>query len=79
MFTFWWYIIPHTICGAQQYMGQAHLFMGSPKSQAEEGCGPNSITQSTNGPREAAEDGAAEDGAALGWPKVPLRKGAKAA
>ena len=61
-------------CGAQQYMGQAHLFTGSPKAQAEEGGRPSSITQSTNGPGEAAKDGAA-----LGWPKAPPRKGAKAA
>ena len=61
-------------CGAQQYMGQAHLFTGSLKAQAEEGGSPSSIAQSTNGPREAAEDGAA-----LGWPKAPPRKGAKAA
>ena len=55
-------------------MGQAHLFTGSLKAQAEEGGSSSSIAQSTNGPRETAEDGAA-----LGWPKAPLRKGAKAA
>ena len=61
-------------CGAQQYMGHAPLFTRSLKVQAEEGGSLSPIAQSTNGPREAAEDGAA-----LGWPKAPLRKGAKAA
>ena len=40
-------------------MGQAHLFTGSLKAQAEEGGSPSSMALNTNGPREAAEDGAA--------------------
>ena len=54
--------------------GPGPPFTGSLKARAEEGGSPGSVAQSTNGPREAAEDGAA-----LGWPKAPLRKGAKAA
>ena len=54
-------------------MGQAHPFTGSLKARAEEGGSPGSVAQSTNGPREATEDGAA-----LGWPKAPPRRGAKA-
>lgn len=53
-------------------MGQAHLFAGSFKAQAEEGGSPSSLAQSTNGPRKAAEDDAA-----LGWPKAPPRKEGK--
>ena len=59
-------------CGAQQHMGQTHLFTGSPKAQAEEGGSPSSITQSTNGPGEAAKDGAV-----LGRPQSPTKKRGK--
>ena len=50
-------------------MGPARLLMGDPQAQAEEGSSPSSIAQSTNGPREAAEDSLV-----LGRSKVSLMK-----
>ena len=44
------------ICGAQQFVDQAHLPLESPKAQSEECCGPSSTTQSTKEFWEAAED-----------------------
>ena len=40
-------MIEVVLCGAQQFVDQAHLPLESPKAQSEESCGPSSTTQST--------------------------------